>query len=142
MENLRKSIAENPTDLILLFVTAALYLLNNLILKQNTRGVLREFLICYFNDVMAPIALLAYSNILLGTTGKRLCSIRHILLFCLCAGFVWDGSLRYDCLPVRWKRVLDNVAYRKLRKESTIKGRLIGRILMIGFGKRLRALRR
>ena len=57
MENLRKSIAENPTDLILLFVTAALYLLN---------------------------------NILLGTTGKRLCSIRHILLFCLCAGFVWE----------------------------------------------------
>ena len=90
MENLRKSIAENPTDLILLFVTAALYLLNNLILKQNTRGVLREFLICYFNDVIAPIALLAYSNILLGTTGKRLCSIRHILLFCLCAGFVWE----------------------------------------------------
>lgn len=90
MENLRKSIAENPTDFILLFVTAALYLLNNLILKQNTQGVLREFLICYFNDVMAPIALLAYSNILLGTTGKRLCSIRHILLFCLCAGFVWE----------------------------------------------------
>ena len=90
MENLRKSIAENPTDLILLFVTAALYLLNNLILKQNTRGVLREFLICYFNDVMAPMALLAYSNILLGTTGKRLCSIRHIFPFCLCAGFVWE----------------------------------------------------
>ena len=124
MENLRKSIAENPTDLILLFVTAALYLLNNLILKQNTRGVLREFLICYFNDVMAPMALLAYSNIMLGTTGKRLCSIRHILLFCLCAGFVWEflaPTLKEVC------------------KEHPIKGRFIGRILMLGFAERFRA---
>ena len=90
MESFRKSIAENQMDLILLFVIATLYVLNNLFLKQNTRGILREFLICYFNDIMAPIVLLAYSNILLGTKGKRLYRIRHILLFCLCAGLVWE----------------------------------------------------
>ena len=90
MEKIRKSIAKTPMDLIVILVIAALYLLNNNIFKQNTTGILREFFICYFNDLMAPMFLLAYSNILLGTKGKRLCNIKHILPFCLCAGCIWE----------------------------------------------------
>jgi hypothetical protein len=86
----RRNASEVPTDPIAICVIAALYLLNNQIFKQNTAGALGDFLTCYFNDLMAPICLLAYSNILLGTRGKRLCRIGHILLFCLCAGLVWE----------------------------------------------------
>ena len=71
-------------------VIAALYILNNSVFKQITTGFLREFFICYFNDLMAPMFILAYTNILLRTKGKRLCNINHILPFCLCMGCIWE----------------------------------------------------
>ena len=77
-------------DLIVICVIAVLYVLNNNVFKQNTKGALREFFICYFNDFMASMFLLAYSNILLGTEDKRLGSIKYILPFCLCAGCIWE----------------------------------------------------
>lgn len=90
MDKIRKSIAKAPMDLILICIIALLYTLNNIVLKQHTTGIIREFLVCYFNDLMAPMFLIAYSNIVLGTKEKRLYRIRHILPFCLCAGIVWE----------------------------------------------------
>ena len=90
MNKLRKSITKEPMDIIVICVIAILYLLNNKLLKHNTTGALRMFLVCYFNDFMAPIFLLAYSNILLGTKNMRLGKIKHILPFCLCMGCIWE----------------------------------------------------
>ena len=90
MKAIIKSIKENPLDSFLMPVIAVLYLLNNRFLKYNTSGIVNVFFKCYFNDLMAPCFLLAYTNIFLGAKGKRLKKIEHIIPFCLCAGLIWE----------------------------------------------------
>ncbi len=90
MKAILKSIKKNPVDSVLMSVVVVLYLLNNHFLKYNTSGIINVFFKCYFNDLMAPCFLLAYTNIFLDTIEKRLQKIKQIIPFCLCAGLVWE----------------------------------------------------
>ena len=90
MREIIKNIKREPNDLILMSVIALLYSLNNCFLKKAFSGIPGEFFKCYFNDLMAPCFLLAYSNMLLSLKGKRINKIMFILPFCLCAGLIWE----------------------------------------------------
>lgn len=51
---------------------------------------LRLFLVCYANDILAGILILAYSNICLSFISKSIIQLPTILWFILGCGFVWE----------------------------------------------------
>lgn len=73
-----------------LTVASLLYLLNNIIFKEITAGLLHHFLKCYFNDVLAPIWVLSYSNILLRKKKIAMVRLSEILSFTFCCGLIWE----------------------------------------------------
>lgn len=90
MKRLIQSIKANLLDTVILIAVSVLYLLNNKYIKAATVGIAHEFFVCFFNDLMAPMFMLAYSNILLGTVNRRIERPVQIFLFCLIVGFVWE----------------------------------------------------
>ena len=77
-------------DVALVFFTALFYLLNNLVFKKTTTGILRLFFICYFNDLICPLLFVAYVNLLLNPLKKRLSKIWQIIVLCFLCGLVWE----------------------------------------------------
>ena len=90
MKKLIQTIKTHPLDLVILLTVSLLYQLNNHWLKWATSGIVQAFLICYLNDLMAPLFMLSYSNLLLGIVDRRITRLPHILLFCLVIGGVWE----------------------------------------------------
>lgn len=77
-------------DFFLLPSVILLYTLNNCFGKRYTHGILRGFLVCHFNDLICPLCLFSYANILLFFVGRRLTRFWEILLFGLLAGLIWE----------------------------------------------------
>jgi len=75
---------ENLTILI------SLYILNTLILSNISNFQLKYFFNCYFNDLLAPLLLLAYINLLLSIIGKKVYSLKHMVLIIILCSFVWE----------------------------------------------------
>lgn len=90
MNKIRESIRKKPINFILIAMVLVLYILNNSFLKSVKNSVMHYFFVCYFNDLICPLLLLGYSNILLLTVGHELRKIQHILLFCSATSFVWE----------------------------------------------------
>lgn len=90
MKKLIESLKTNRMDLHILVIVSILYLLNNRCIKSITTGMIHEFFVCYFNDLMAPMVMLSYSNILLDTANRRICKPISVILFCLAIGVVWE----------------------------------------------------
>lgn len=93
MKNMKKiiqSIKANLLDTIIIIVVSVMYLLNNRYIKMATSGILQDFFVCYFNDLMAPMFMLAYSNILLDTVNRKFSKLIHIVIFCLMLGVIWE----------------------------------------------------
>ena len=90
MEKLVESIRKRPINLVLLIFVISAYLLNNLFLKEHSRGFLWLFFVCYFNDLICPLLFFSYANILLIMIGRE---IEHLWLICLislCTSCVWE----------------------------------------------------
>lgn len=88
--SLKEIICKKQLDFLLIVSTASLYLLNNFIFKKISTGLTHYFLICYFNDLICPLAFLAYVNIMLAFVQKQLAKIYQILIFCFGCGLVWE----------------------------------------------------
>ena len=73
--SLKEIICKKQLDFLLIVSTASLYLLNNFIFKKISTGLTHYFLICYFNDLICPLAFLAYVNIMLAFVQKQLAKI-------------------------------------------------------------------
>lgn len=94
----------------ILFVTSLLYLFNNIIFKEVTTGILQYFFICYFNDVLAPLWILSYSNILLSKKGIALVRLREIIYFTIFCGIVWEVFAPF-AKKIAVTDIFDMVAY-------------------------------
>ncbi len=79
-----------PLDILLIIFTSILYIMNNVILKHIFTGILRYFFVCYFNDLICPLFLLSYTNLLLVTVKKKIISFTNILFFIVPAGLIWE----------------------------------------------------
>ena len=90
MDKLRQSIRKRPINLILMGIIAIMYVLNNRVIKRSTVGWVHLFTVCYLNDIMAPLILLPYANILLGMRDMELKSLLNIEAFCLAVGLIWE----------------------------------------------------
>lgn len=84
------SYIKNNYNILLCLAVLILYLLNNIVLKNYTNGNINYFFICYFNDLLAPIFILAYTNIILKkATYNQLTYKNSIFLILLCS-IIWE----------------------------------------------------
>ena len=77
-------------DITTLLIAGSLYLINNLFIKKLTSGNIQYFFICYFNDILAPLVILPYCNILFEYVNIKLIDFKYIIIFILICGFVWE----------------------------------------------------
>ncbi len=89
-EKLSASIRKRPLNIILIFGVGALYLINNSYLKVHTTGVLQAFFIGYFNDLICPLFLLSYSNLLLLAVDRELTHLWAICVITVISGCIWE----------------------------------------------------
>ena len=94
----------------ILLICVLLYFFNNLFLKLQST-IFQEFFIGYFNDLLAPIFVLAYTNILLKKRGYNcICKLIHILILCILGGIIWEVVAVY-IKPTSVFDYFDFVAY-------------------------------
>lgn len=82
---------QKTLDLALCGGAGAFYLTNRLWLRHVTAGGLRWFLVCYANDVMAGLAIVAWLDLLL-RLGRLppLRSWKQVVPFVLACSLVWE----------------------------------------------------
>jgi hypothetical protein len=80
---------------ILLFASLSLYALNNYLLKGLDIPGLDVFLVSYFNDVLAGVLILSYTNLLLHLVKRVMSKLLTIFAFILCCSFVWEFVAPY-----------------------------------------------
>lgn len=90
MKGILQSIRKRPLNIILIFIGAMLYLINNLFLKENLPRTISWFFTGYFNDLICPLIFFSYANMLLLTTGRELQRLFFLLAAAAGAGFVWE----------------------------------------------------
>lgn len=78
-------------DLLALGLAGGEYVLNRLWLRRVTAGWLREFLVCWANDIFAGLFMAAWLNLLLGL-GKlgRVRSWKQMCLFLFACALLWE----------------------------------------------------
>lgn len=95
MHNIVKSIKHRPLNMALIPIVLVLYLLNNNYFKLHTTGIIRYFLICYFNDLICPLLFFSYANLLLLTVNREITQLWLICLIGLCASCFWEFGAPY-----------------------------------------------
>ena len=75
-------------NIIIILFCLSLYIINNYIIKR-IENVFQDFFICWFNDLLAPILVLAYINFRFGDNHK-LNSLLTVLLLCTVFCAVWE----------------------------------------------------
>ena len=107
---LRASIQSKPINVYLICVVAMLYVVNNNIFKQNTSGFVRYFFTSYFNDLLCPILLLAFANLLLMSQNYELKQLKWIVFVCFLSGMYWE-YITPLYMPASTSDVIDIVVY-------------------------------
>lgn len=88
--NLKKSYSRAPVNFYLAHISFFLYCLNQLFFKAQTNGWIHYILQCHFNDVLAGLLLMSYSNFLLTIHEKAIIKLNQIVLYCLLVGLFWE----------------------------------------------------
>ncbi len=81
---------KNKFDVLLMLIVIVLYVANNMFIKPYSFGRIHVFFDGYFNDLMAPLFMLGYSNIVLSSKNMRISSLLVIVIFIGTAGCVWE----------------------------------------------------
>ena len=95
MHKIIKSIKQRTLNVVLIFTILVLYLLNNNYFKSHTTGIIRYFLVCYFNDLICPLLFFSYANLLLLTVDKEITQLWLTCLVGLCASCFWEFGAPY-----------------------------------------------
>ena len=91
--DLKKSYSEAPINFYLAIISFSLYCVNQRYLKAHTEGGIHYFLQCHFNDILAGLLLLSYSNFFLTMLGKPIARLHHIMLYCIGVGLFWEYAI-------------------------------------------------
>ena len=72
-------------------IVCAIYVITKFAIRETAlNGWLAIFLSCHFLDMVAPFALLAFSNVAFSLFGFRVIRLKPILFLCSIAGFAWE----------------------------------------------------
>lgn len=71
-------------------ISVLLYLLNRFILLNINNFTVHYFFSSYFDDLLAPLLLFSYINLLLSIYNKKLYSLKYLIISILLVSFVWE----------------------------------------------------
>lgn len=77
-------------NIIIIFISVFLYLLNRLILKDITEGLIHWFLVCYWNDITGAIAVSAYVDSIIFHYSRKEIRIWGLIVILLACGIFWE----------------------------------------------------
>lgn len=77
-------------DIFIISVSVFLYLLNRLILKDITEGLIHWFLVCYWNDITGAIAVSAYVDSIIFHYSRKEIRIWGLIVILLACGIFWE----------------------------------------------------
>lgn len=77
-------------NLSIFIIGVILYLLNTLIFSNLSNFKLNYFFTSYFNDLIAPLLLFAYINLLLSLINKKVYSLKYLIIIILSCSFAWE----------------------------------------------------
>lgn len=89
MNRLLRRTRKDCCNICMILTVALLYVFNNVFLKKCTEGVINDFFTNHFNDLICPVLLLAYCNIILPQK-MQIKQIHCILFFVLLVGLFWE----------------------------------------------------
>jgi len=74
-----------------IFITCIiLYGFNTIIFSSINNYNLHYFFSSYFNDLLAPLLLFSYINIILSLIDKKMYSLKYLILIIILSSFVWE----------------------------------------------------
>ena len=71
-------------------ISVLLYLLNRFIILNINNSTIHYFFSGYFDDLLAPLLLFSYINILLSFYNKKIYSLKYLIIFILLVSIVWE----------------------------------------------------
>lgn len=77
-------------NLIIIFITITLYIVNQNIKTRIPVEVIRWFMSCYFNDTIGGITFIAYCNIVFSFYERKMIKLWQIELLMFFCGFFWE----------------------------------------------------
>jgi len=77
-------------NFLIFIICVSSYLLNSVILLNINNSILHYFFSCYFDDLLAPLLLFSYINILLSFYNKKIYSLKYLMTFILLVSIVWE----------------------------------------------------
>lgn len=77
-------------NFLIFIISVLLYLLNRFIFLNINNSTLNFFFSCYFDDLLAPLLLFSYINILLSFYNKKIYSLKYLIIFILLVSIVWE----------------------------------------------------
>lgn len=89
MSSLRLAL-KTKINIIIIFISVFLYLLNRLILKDITEGLIHWFLVCYWNDITGAIAVSAYVDSIIFHYSRKEIRIWGLIVILLACGMFWE----------------------------------------------------
>ncbi len=74
-----------------IFITCIiLYGFNRIIFSSINNYNLHYFFSSYFNDLLAPLLLFSYINLILSLIDKKMYSLKYLFLIIILSSFVWE----------------------------------------------------
>jgi hypothetical protein len=74
-----------------IFITCiVLYGFNTIILSSINNYNLHYFFSSYFNDLLAPLLLFSYINLILSLIDKKMYSLKYLILIIILSSLVWE----------------------------------------------------
>jgi len=77
-------------NFLIFIICIGLYGLNKLIFSSIKNYKLNFFFASYFNDILAPLLLFSYINLLLSLIETKLYSLKYLILIIIVCSFVWE----------------------------------------------------
>lgn len=77
-------------NLIIIGITVALYIVNQVIKTRIPIEAIRWFMSCYFNDTVGGITFMAYCNIVFSFYNREMLKLWQIELLMFFCGFFWE----------------------------------------------------
>lgn len=92
-------------NLFIFIFSVALYLLNTIIFSYITNFNLNYFFTSYFNDLLAPLLLFSYINLVLSLINKKIYSLKYLIVIIILCSILWE----YVALFFKPSSILDPI---------------------------------
>lgn len=77
-------------NILIFTVCVLLYLLNIHIFSNLNNYEIHYFFTGYFDDIMAPLLLFSYINLLLSLRNEEIYSLKYLIIIIIVCSFVWE----------------------------------------------------